>query len=193
MSTDRLARTGDAVDWALRIAVLGVVAAGVRQRNPGAVVNGLVAFVATFLPTALRRAFGFSFGPGHRVWLSGSMLLHATGMLGPYDDVWWWDHVTHTLSASLVGSLVHLFARRHDRDPTRYVLGVTVGAGLLWEVLEFVVHTAAERFGFEPLLIQYGRRDTLDDVAFDLVGALLVVCFGDSVLDDVVDAERDGE
>ncbi|WP_188883902.1 hypothetical protein [Halarchaeum grantii] len=189
MSTDSIERAGAAVDWTLRVAILGVVATGVRQHNPGAVANGLVAFVATFLPRALRCALGFRFGPRHRVWLSGSMLLHATGMLGPYDDVWWWDHVTHTLSASLVGAAAHLLARRRDRDPTRYVLGATVGAGLFWEALEYVVHTTARRLGLEPLLIQYGHEDTLGDLFFDAVGALLVLAFGDRVLEGVLDAD----
>jgi len=192
MVRDRARAAGHATDRALRAAILAVVAEGVRQRNPGAVANGLVAFVATFLPGVLGRRLGLALGPAHRVWVSSAMLLHAAGMLGPYDDTWWWDHVTHTLSSSIVGAAAYLVARRRGRDPTRAVVGATLGLGVLWEALEYAIHRAFRRVGLDPLLVNYGRKDTALDLAYDAVGALLVLTVGRSALDDAIeDGERD--
>ena len=127
---------GRAADGGIRLAILAVVVTGIRQRNPGAVANGLVAFAATFLPTAFAYVFDLTLDPRHRLWVSGSVFLHAFGMLGPYDDTWWWDHLTHVLSASLVGAAAHLVARRRGADPIPAVLGATVGLGLFWEGIE---------------------------------------------------------
>lgn len=88
MVTPSTERVGDAVDGGLRAAILAVVVVGVRRRDPGVVANGLVGFTATFLPATLARRYDLSIRPAHRVWLSESMLLHALGMLGPYDDTW---------------------------------------------------------------------------------------------------------
>ena len=44
----------------------------------------------------------------------------------------------------------------------------------------------SRRVGLEPLLIPYGSEDTLFDLLFDLVGALLVLGFADRLLGNLV-------
>ena len=110
------------------------------------------------------------------------MLTHAVGMLGPYEDTWWWDHLTHTHSATLLGGLIHATARRHDRDPRPRVLAVVGCFGILWEFMEYVIRVGATRLGLEPVLITYGEMDTLLDLFFDFFGAVLTLMFGDRLL-----------
>ncbi|KZN23444.1 hypothetical protein A4G99_14565 [Haladaptatus sp. R4] len=166
----------------IRYAILAVFVVGLRRRNPGAAVNALVAFVATYLPDAIDHKYDVGFGPWQRVYSDAAMLTHTVGMLGPYDDVWWWDHLTHTHSATLLGGLAFVTARRQGRDPRPRVLAVVVGLGVLWELMEYLIHAVADRFDREPILVSYGRSDILFDLLFDLFGALLVLVFGDRFL-----------
>ena len=171
---------------ASRYAILGVFVAGIRRRNPGAVVNALVSFLATYLPRVVEWRYGVEFHPWQRLYLNVGMLAHAVGMLGPYEDVWWWDHVTHTCSSTLVGGFVHVRARRRGRDPRPRVLAGVLGVGVFWETVEYVIHGVSRRVGLEPLLVPYGTEDTLLDLVFDLLGALLVIAFGDRFLSNLL-------
>lgn len=166
----------------LRYALLAVFVVGVRQRNPGAVVNSVVAVVGTYLPGFVEARYDVEFRPWQRAYTATAMFTHAVGMLGLYDDTWWWDHLTHTHSATLLGGIVHVTARRRERDPRPRVLAIVVCLGVLWELMEYIVHAAANRLGLEPVLISYGEKDTVLDLFFDLFGALLVLAFGDQLL-----------
>lgn len=175
-------------DRSIEGATLGVVVEGLRRRDPNAVVNGAFMFAATFLPDVVEDRYDVEFRPWQRVYVDVAMLAHAAGLLGPYDDTWWYDHVTHTLSATLLGGVVHVAARRRERDdPGRDVLVAVVGGGLLWEAMEYTVHTVSEWLGIEPMLVYYGRWDTVEDLVFDLVGAATVALFGDRLLDNFVE------
>lgn len=158
---------------------------GVRRRDPGTVVNAIAGLIGTFLPGVFERRFGVEFRPWQRVYADTAMLTHAMGMLGLYEDASWWDHLTHAHSATLVGGIFHVAARRRGRDPRRSVVEGVVVAGVCWELLEFAIHAVARRFGMDPLLVHYGRQDTMFDFAFDLLGAFLVLVFGDRLLDNL--------
>ena len=169
-------------DRTIRGAVLTVLVEGLRQRNPNAIVNAVLMFVATYLPDIAERLYDVRFRPWQRAYTELAMFAHAAGFLGPYDDTWWWDHVTHVLSATLLGGVVHVAAHRRDRDPDRAVFASIVGGGLLWEGLEYTIHRLSDRLGVEPVLVYYGLRDTLKDLLFNLLGAILVLVFGDRLL-----------
>jgi hypothetical protein len=181
----------DATERGIRVALVAVVLVGVRRRDPGAVVNAVIALAGTFLPDAAERRYAVTLRPWQRLYAESAMLTHAVGMLGPYDDVWWWDHLTHTHSATLLGGVVHAAARRRDRDPLPHVLAGVAGGGALWELAEYATHGLSRRIGFDPVLVSYGRTDTLLDLLFNLVGALLVVAFADRLLGNLV--HRDGD
>lgn len=171
----------------IRGGIVGVLVEGIRRRNPGAVVNGAVSFALSFLPRLVERRYDVEFSPWQRTYLSSAMLAHAVGMLGLYDDErwWWWDHLTHTLSSTLLGGIVHVVAVRRGRDPRRAVGAAVVGGGLCWEALEYGIHAVTERLGIDPVLVPYSARDTALDLLFDLVGGALVVAFGDRLLDNL--------
>ena len=168
--------------WVIRCGILTVFVEGVRRRDPGAIVNAVLTFAVTHIPDAIEEIYGFEFRPWQRVYAASAMLAHAFGMLGPYDDVWWWDHVTHTLSATLLGGIVHVTARRRSRDPLPRILAATAGLGILWEFLEYVIHTISRRLGIEPVLVHYNKRETVLDLLFNILGALLAYAFGDRLL-----------
>lgn len=170
----------------IRFGLLAVLLVGARRRHLGAVVNATLALLATHLPGHLERHYDVELQPWQRLYVDTAMLTHATGMLGPYDDVWWWDHLTHTHSATLLGGLVHTIARRRGRNPRPRVLAAVILVGVIWELLEYLIRAAADLLDLEPILVTYGEQDTLLDLCFDLLGATLVLALGDRLLQNVI-------
>lgn len=173
------------VEHGIRCAILTVFIEGVRRWDVSAIVNAVFTLASTYLPAIVTRQYDIGFRPWQRVYMETAMLTHAVGMLGLYDDTWWWDHLTHTHSATLVGGVVHVAALRRGRDPHPRVLVVIVGGGVLWELMEYATHALTNRLGLQPVLIPYSIRDTLVDLVFNLLGALLVLLFGDRLLRNV--------
>ena len=169
----------------VRVALLGVFVLGLRRRNLGAAVNAVLALFGTFVPRYLERLYDVEFEPWQRFYVGTAMVTHAVGMLGPYDDVWWWDHLTHTHSATLVGGLVHVVSRRRGTDPAPRVVTAVAVLGVLWELAEYSIHRVANALGIEPILMTYGKKDTVFDLCFNALGALIVLAFGDEVLQNL--------
>ncbi len=144
--------------------------------------NAIVAIACTYLPDVIENRYDVKFLPWQRTYTTTAMFTHAVGMLGPYEDTWWWDTLTHTHSATLLAGLVHVVARRRGQNPRRRVLGVVSCFGVLWELMEYTIHAAANRLDFEPVLVPFGKKDTLFDLFFDTLGALVVLVFGDRLL-----------
>ncbi|MCU4975824.1 hypothetical protein OB955_24395 [Halobacteria archaeon AArc-m2/3/4] len=182
MAITRRPSAAETIVRGLRYGLVVVFAEGVRRRNPGAITNACLAFAASFLPEIIERRYDVTFRPWQRVYTVTAMFTHAAGMLGPYDDVGWWDHLTHVHSATLLGGLVHAAARRRGRDPRSAVLISVSVAGVLWELLEYAIHAIARRLDVEPVLVAYGKRDTVLDLCFNFLGTLLVLAFGDRLL-----------
>lgn len=189
-----LGRTvSEVAEHGIRFGLFAVFVVGLRRRDPSAVVNAVVALVGTYLPGGIERRYDVDIRSWQRVYAESAMLTHAVGMLGPYDEIWWWDHVTHTHSATLLGGLVHAVARRRGRDPRPRVLAAVACLGVTWEILEYAVHAVGARVGFEPILVNYGKRDTVLDLGFNFVGACLVLIFGDRLLANVANPEQPAE
>ena len=139
---------------------------------------GLALLVAPFV---LRRV-GVRLRPRQHVWLGVALTLHPLGALYDwYEAFWWFDHVTHFLSATLVVALAYQVGTRlRPVDPRRdrvlrvASLAVILFAGGLWEVYE--LHT--------PHLTVYGPTDTGLDVAFDLLGWVAVAAVPERFLGD---------
>lgn len=171
---------------------------GALSGSLSVMVNAAVALAVTFLPAIIERDWEIRLNPLLTLWISLAVLLHAVGMLGPYTTISWWDHVTHTLSATVVAGVGYATTRALDEHseavffPTRflfvYVLLFTVAFGVFWEVLEFAARGAALRLGMEEILVQYGLEDTIVDLIFDSLGAVLVSLFGTGALAPVVDS-----
>lgn len=181
-----------------QLGVVVVIAVGLVEGNISVVINGIGALAVTFLPAILRRDYRITLSPGLTLWLSLAVLLHAIGILGPYHNIWWWDHVTHTLSATVIAGLGYSTARAIDLYsdeiylPPRflfvYILLFALAFGVGWEVIEFGAREIGEVMGYGPLLVQYGLEDTILDLIFDLIGGVLVASFGTPAFAHVVDS-----
>ena len=176
---------------ALLAGIVATLLVGRRTDNVPAVVNGVASLGLALSPIAVE--FGLEIGMGVDVtfgqalplWLALAGFLHMLGMLGWYDTVWWWDHLTHTVSAAFIAALVYAgLLTLVDHSPavqlsTAYVAAFTVlftlGVGVLWEFVELVAREVGERIDHPPVLHHYGLRDTALDLLFNGVGALLVV------------------
>ncbi|MFB6311183.1 MAG: hypothetical protein ABEH64_08380 [Salinirussus sp.] len=161
--------------------IAGLLGVAIRQGNASAIVNGAVALAAAFVPFGLGLLGPTAFEPVLALWVAAAGLLHLIGMLGPYETISWWDHVTHTVSAALVAALLYAVLLARTTLPAESAAGITVLAvlvvGILWEAVELLARAVGERYGIEPVLVPYGWRDTALDLVFDLLGAVIVVVF----------------
>ncbi|USZ70419.1 hypothetical protein [Natronosalvus halobius] len=171
-----------------QVGILAILLEALRRRDAAAATNALVSFAVTLLPAAVEYVaearFGASiaFGTDLPLWIAIAGFLHAVGMLGPYDSVWWWDHLTHLVSAALVAALVYAGFLVLTPALGWWQIGllticVTFVVGVLWELLEIIARRVGIRYDVEPVLVHYGWRDTAFDLVFDVLGALLVVLF----------------
>lgn len=166
------------------------LAVAIHRQNVAAAVNALVASLLALLSLPLTAGLrspwsGAVLAPELPLWVTVAGLLHSVGMLGPYDSIRWWDHLTHTVSAALVAALLYagvivaadgtgLLASTGTAVTT---VVYTFAVGVFWELLELAARAVAERYDIEPVLVHYGWRDTALDLGFDLLGAVLVVAF----------------
>lgn len=196
----RTGRAAHAASRALQAFVAGIFGYGVLTRNPSLVVNGLLGLAVTFLPGFLERDLRVPLGPWLTLWVTAAVFLHSVGMLGLYEAVWWYDHLTHVVSAALAAGSGYATVRAIDLHydevylPPRFlfvfVLLFTLAFGVLWEVGEFVARLWAIRTGRTAVLVIYGIEDTMLDLVFDAVGAVLVALFGTPWFEGVVQAVR---
>lgn len=186
MDTDELTRFFQGL-------LVGFVLVGVLEGSPGIIVNSLVGLAATFLPDVLEKRRDIYIGPLATGWILVAVSLHAFGTLGPYQTTWWWDHVTHMLSSSVVAGVGYVSVRSlQDYSDIHlppkilwvFLLSFTMAFGVLWEVLEFFLGFLGQLTGAK-VLTQYGVEDTMADLAFDTVGAVLVAVFGSGQLEEV--------
>ncbi|WP_135822294.1 hypothetical protein [Halostella litorea] len=176
---------------ALQGAVFLLLVLAVRRRNAAAAVNALVAFVLAVLPSVAGAYVGPEQTPSVvlPLWLATAGVLHSMGMLGLYESVWWWDHLTHTVSGGLVAALVYagILVTRPTlggivgdiggplSSPRALTVGFSFAIGVFWELIELVAREVGEWFDVEPVLVHYGWRDTALDLVFDVVAAVLVI------------------
>jgi len=177
------------IERCLRYALVTVFFVGLRRRDPGAVANAVLAAIGTYVSNGVEHRYDIELRAWHHLYVDSAMVTHAVGMLGPYDDISWWDHLTHTHSATILGGAVFAISRRRGCDPRPRVIAVVACVGVLWELAEYAIHVAANRLGVEPVLVTYDKTDTALNLLFDHVGALLVLAFGDRVLGDLATAD----
>ncbi|WP_224333676.1 hypothetical protein [Haloprofundus halobius] len=182
----------------LQLVVVVVLLVGISRRNLSVVVNATMALGVTVLPALLERDTDINLGAGVTLWVTLAVSLHSLGMLGLYTAIPWWDNLTHTLSATIVAGVGYATARAVDEHSDAvylppqflsvFILVVTLAFGVLWEVLEFSVRGVTDFFGIQAVLIQYSLEDTLLDLVFDAVGAVVVALFGTRRLSTTVDS-----
>ena len=187
----------------LQAVMVGILAVGLLTLNPGIVVNAAVGLLVTFLPAYLERNYKFAMNVGLVLWITVAMFLHAFGtlplpaldFLSPYSATWWWDHMTHALSSSLVAGVAYATVVALDEHsefvhmPPKvlfvFMLMFVLAFGVVWELLEFYISVGAALVGADTVLTQYGLEDTVLDMFYNTVGGLLVAVFGSAHLSGV--------
>lgn len=192
---------------AMQLSLIGFVFVGLYELNLGVMVNATLGLVVTQLPAILERDFEIPMDAGLTLWITGAVFLHALGTIGLpgtsanfYATIWWWDHLTHLLSSSVVAGAGYATARAVDEHvedlyfPPRFmfafILSATLAFGVLWEVTEFAVGGLSVVVGTKAALVQFGVADTMLDLMFDAVGAVVVSVWGVARLGPVSDAIR---
>lgn len=185
----------------MQVSLLISASIGFYSGNTGIIVNSLVGFAVTFLPNLLERDHDIVMDPALVLWVTSAVFFHGVGTLGPYRQVWWWDHFTHALSSSVVAAAGYAVFRAFDEHrediyfPPRifflFILVFVIAFGVIWELLEFGISGLAELAGTRTVLTQYGLEDTMKDLVFDILGGLLVALFGEAYLLDVTSQVRE--
>ncbi|MCJ0618398.1 hypothetical protein JZX76_02320 [Haloarcula hispanica] len=188
---------------ALSLALIGLLAVGIERGNVGIIVNSGVAILVTQLPALLERDYGITLDPALTLWITSAAFFHALGTVGLpgseenfYVTIWWWDHFTHALSSSVVAAVGYTTVRALDEHtdeisiPSRFMfvflLLFVMAFGVLWEVIEFSITLAASAIGNDTILTQFGLSDTMLDLVFDAIGAIIVAIWGTAHLTGVV-------
>jgi hypothetical protein len=179
-----------------------VVGVGAWQGDPKVIVNAGVALGISLLVPWLERDYGVPLDAGLTLWITAAVFLHAFGTIGfpPgttsfYRTVWWWDHMTHALSSSVVAGVGYATVRaldQHSEDihlPPKFVfvfiLLFVLAYGVFWEILEFGLAEGAALLGTDTVLTQYGLTDSLLDLVFNSIGAVVIALWGTAYLNDL--------
>ncbi|MFC7020905.1 MULTISPECIES: hypothetical protein [Haloarcula] len=187
----------------LTLCLVGIFAIGLERGNLGIMVNTGIGLLVTQLPSLLERDYGIALDPALTLWITSAVFLHALGVVGLpgaeqnfYATVPLWDNVTHALSSSVVAAVGYTTVRALDRHseglylPPRFMfvflLLFVMAFGVIWEVIEFSVSLLAEATGNQTILTQYGLRDTMLDLVFNTIGAIIVAVWGTAHLTDAV-------
>ncbi|WP_324757766.1 hypothetical protein [Haloarcula montana] len=202
-------RIGISERWQTRIsrgmifAMVGLFAIGIERGSTGIIVNTGIGLLVAQLPSVLERDYNITLDPALTLWISAAVFLHAVGVVGLpgaeqnfYATVPGWDHITHTLSSSVVAAVGYTTVRaleEHSPDlvlPPRFtfvfILLFVMAFGVLWEVIEFSLGLLATATGNDNILTQFGLEDTMLDLVFDTIGAIVVATWGTAHLTDVV-------
>lgn len=189
----------------MEFGLVGLLFIGLERGSTGIIVNAGVALLVAQLPPLLERDYNIPMDAGLTLWITAAVFFHALGTVGLpgselsfYRSLWWWDHLTHALSSSVVAAVGYATARAFDAHsdavhlPPRFmfvfILLFVVAFGVLWEVVEFGLGGAASLLGSGSVLTQYGLRDTMLDLVFDVLGGVVVAVWGTAYLTDVVGA-----
>jgi len=192
----------------MQVALIGLVGLGLERGNVGIVVNASVGLVVTQLPAVLERDYQIPMDPALTLWITIAVFFHALGTAGLpgsstnfYRSIWWWDHLTHTLSSSIVAAAGYATARAVELHsdtvslPGRFmfvfILLLVLAFGVFWEVIEFAVAGIASLTGSQSVLTQYGLGDTMLDLLFDTLGGVVVAVWGTAHLTDLTGAIAD--
>ncbi|MFB6106816.1 MAG: hypothetical protein ABEJ70_07570 [Halobacteriaceae archaeon] len=180
---------GFAATRAIQVVLAGTLVAAHAVSTSGYVYPHYVLLIVGH-PWLCRRV-GIRLRPWQVAYVSVALFLHPMGgLFGLYASIWWFDHLTHAMSATLVAAIGYVAVRglwsagRESLGPTwrarLFAFAFVMLAGVAWELIEELT----------PLLTVYGPNDTLWDYVFDGVGGLLVVIAGERALANAIDGFR---
>lgn len=179
----------------MQILLVLLLAWGFYSSSSKVVINSFAALIVSFLPAILERDYKIALSPAIEVWAVGAVFLHALGSIWFYSNITWWDHLTHSLSASVVAALgyatiriIDLYYEDEVKIPRRYmflfILITVLAFGVIWELFEFGLDVVSFYTGLDMPLAQHGMEDTMKDMTFNTFGALIVAVLGHAYLSE---------
>jgi asparagine N-glycosylation enzyme membrane subunit Stt3 len=167
----------------------------VAQKDLSASLNAIAGLTITFIPYFITRKLDIPHYTGLTLWITLAIFLHSIGNFALYDNIAGWDNVTHALSASVVAAAGYTIIRAIDiyideiYIPPKvlfiFILLFVLASGVLWEIFEFLIDELTTMFGYEASMTQYGINDTMTDLLFDLLGAVLAATWATAYLSDI--------
>ncbi len=170
---------------AMQVAMLAILVAGIATRNFTWVPAAGIALFITEVPSILRRDLRLVLPVELNFWIVLALFLHVIGgVSGFYDDVPWWDHLTHAMSASLVAALGFVMVLVLDKYVDSiylpraflavFIVMFTMAVGVFWELMEYAIDQLTGS------RLQYGPSpdDTMLDLLFDAFGGFMVAAVG---------------
>lgn len=168
---------------------------GIWSRQIEIITNASIALLITAIPPILERDYHIAIEPGLVLWITSAVFLHTIGTAWFYDTIAHWDHLTHTLSASVVAAGGYAVLRGiHLHVETIYLprwalfsftIVFVIAMGVIWEILEFFIDQSALMLGIQPILAQHGITDTMLDMIFNIIGAVIVAAWGTVYLTEI--------
>jgi len=185
----------------MQLVLIGIVMYGFAFGEPKAITNGGVGLLITFVPALLERNYDFPLDPWLGLWITLAIFLHTMGSAGLYAQIGWWDHLTHAMSASLVAAIGYTFVRAVDLHSDQitipkqfafaFILITVMAFGVIWELFEFGLDIVADQTGIAMPLAQHGLDDTVRDMMFNTLGAIVVAIFGQAHLLGVAETVKE--
>ena len=171
------------VAYFFQFSLLAMFVASILQEEYYPAISSLVGFVLVNVPNLLKRNQIMAVPWELSMWIFLALFLHNFGIYARlYDDIWWWDKLTHFFSTSLIAGLGFISIVIIDKYldsihlPPKFlpffILVFIAATGVFWEIIEF---------SFDELLgtkMQYSLDDTVGDLVFDLFGGIAVAAAG---------------
>ncbi|MGM0718280.1 MAG: hypothetical protein ACQET5_14160 [Halobacteriota archaeon] len=189
----------------LQVLLAAILGFGLYTGNVVIAFDAAVGLFITQLPAVLDRRYGIVMDVWLVIWITMAVFLHALGTVplpgldfqSLYGATWWWDHLTHALSSSIVVASGYA-ATRALQEHTEYIhlgpkfmfaylLIFVLAFGVIWELIEFYISVGADLFGIPEVLTQYGLDDTVLDLVYNSIGGMLVALFGTAHLAGISD------
>ncbi|WP_435099708.1 hypothetical protein [Halorubrum sp. N11] len=180
----------------LQVLLIAILGFGLYTGNVVIAFDAAIGLFITQLPALLERRYQIVMDVWLVIWITTAVFLHAFGTVplpgldfeSLYGATWWWDHLTHALSSSIVVASGYAATRALQEHTEHiqlgpkfmfaYLLIFVLAFGVLWELLEFYIAVGADLFGIPQVLTQYGLDDTVLDLMYNSIGGMLVAVFG---------------
>lgn len=179
----------------MQLILVLMIGVGIYTKSSKIVINSALGLFVSILPALFERDYRFAVSPFLSLWITSAVFFHALGSFGLYGAVGWWDHLTHSLSASLVAGTGYTVIRSIDlhrddiRLPSRFmfvfILMTVIAFGVVWELFEFGLDIIATSTNISMPLAQHGLKDTMKDMSFNLVGAVIAAVLGQAYLSEL--------
>ena len=168
---------------AMQAGTVAVAVAGIVTGNLTWVPAAIIALFISFIPSILRHDLNITLPIELNFWIVLALFLHVVGgFSGFYNTIPGWDHLTHMMSASLIGALGFVTVVIVDKYVESihlprpflafFILMFTMAMGALWEIMEFANDSLAHT------KLQYDLTDTMLDLLFDAFAGFVVAVLG---------------